>query len=93
MYLRITSAVTSSPTVLLGFYTNTYKYDSLEQLRSHLHDFVMVYNFAIKLNSLKLVTPYEKVIEEWMKNPKNFHKNPNHFLVGRHNFLISLTSE
>jgi transposase InsO family protein len=36
-----------------------YYYDSLDQLRQHLADFVSAYNFARRLKTLKGLTPYE----------------------------------
>jgi transposase-like protein len=62
--------------------TRKYKYDSIKSLKSHLNDFLMIYNFQRKLKSLKYISPYDKMIEEWNKNPKCFNKNPYHYTVG-----------
>jgi len=62
--------------------TKTYHYDSLTQLKQHLHDFVMAYNFQRPLKSLKRKTPYQVIQQEYAKMPKLFHKHPNHYLVG-----------
>lgn len=59
-----------------------YHYDSLKQLKEHLHDFLMAYNHGKRLKSLKFITPYEKILKEWEENPKLFLKNPHHFIVG-----------
>jgi transposase InsO family protein len=59
-----------------------YHYDTIAQFKAHLHDFLMAYNFARKLKSLRFLTPYEKIIAEWKKQPDIFHANPNHYLVG-----------
>ena len=36
-----------------------YHYDSHDQLRGHLDDFIAAYNFARRLKTLKGLTPYE----------------------------------
>ncbi len=36
-----------------------FNYESHGQLRQHLADFVVTYNFARRLNTLKGLTPYE----------------------------------
>lgn len=59
-----------------------YHYDTVAQFKAHLHDFLMAYNFSRKLKSLRFLTPYEKIIAEWKKQPHIFHSNPNHYLVG-----------
>ena len=42
-----------------------YFYESHDQLRSHLRDFVSAYNFARRLKTLKGLTPYEFVCKAW----------------------------
>jgi len=59
-----------------------YHYETLEELKGHLHDFLMAYNYARKLKSLKFLTPFEKLREEYKLSPKNFLKNPDHYLTG-----------
>jgi hypothetical protein len=41
---------------------NRYHYDSHEQLRAHLADFVTAYNFARRLKILKGLSPYEYIV-------------------------------
>ncbi len=36
-----------------------FQYDSYDQLRRHLDDFVATYNFARRLKRLRGLTPYE----------------------------------
>jgi transposase InsO family protein len=62
--------------------TKTYHYETVEELKNHLYDFVMAYNYNRKLKSLKFKTPYEKIGECYQKDPALFRKNPNHYLVG-----------
>jgi len=56
--------------------TKRYHYDDAEQLRKHLHAFLLVYNYQRPLQALKFKTPYEKVIEEYKNNPNVFLINP-----------------
>jgi hypothetical protein len=51
-------------------------YDSHDQLRRHLADFVAAYNFGRRLKTLKGLTPYEFICQQWTKEPANFRLNP-----------------
>src|SRR3974390_839481 len=42
-----------------------YFYDTHEQLRTHLRDFVDAYNFARRLKTLRGLTPYEFICNAW----------------------------
>ena len=53
-----------------------YHYSAHEQLKAHLQAFLKAYNFAKRLKTLKGLTPYEKVIEGWHKEPERFIINP-----------------
>lgn len=53
-----------------------FHYDTADQLRSHLTDFVTAYNFAKRLKTLKGLTPYEFICKAWTKEPKRFTLNP-----------------
>ena len=53
-----------------------YFYESHEQLRTHLRDFVDAYNFARRLKTLKGLTPYEFVCKAWTSQPQRFKLNP-----------------
>ena len=53
-----------------------YHYDSHEQLRRHLGDFVSAYNFGRRLKTLKGLTPYEFICKTWTSQPKRFTLNP-----------------
>jgi hypothetical protein len=46
-----------------------YHYGSHDQLKQHLHAFVMAYNFAERLKMLKGLTPYEYICQIWAKDP------------------------
>ena len=53
-----------------------YHYDSHQQLRRHLDDFVNAYNFARRLKTLKGLTPYEFICRTWTSQPERFNLNP-----------------
>ena len=42
-----------------------YYYETHDQLRAHLRDFVDAYNFARRLKTLKGLTPYEFICKAW----------------------------
>jgi transposase-like protein len=63
----------------------TFSYASHKELRSHLHDFLMVHNFAKRLKSLKGKTPWQFILSQWTNHPELFTINPNHFLLGLNN--------
>ena len=45
-------------------------YETHDQLRAHLQNFVDAYNFARKLKTLKGLTPYEFVCKAWTSEPQ-----------------------
>ena len=45
-------------------------------LQAGLQAFLKAHNFAKRLKTLKGLTPYEKVIEWWQKEPERFTINP-----------------
>ncbi len=59
-----------------------YHYDSHEQLRSHLRDFIDAYNYARRLKTLKGLTPYESICKIWTNEPERFRLNPIHQMPG-----------
>ena len=59
-----------------------YYYESHDQLRSHLADFVTAYNFARRLKTLKGLTPYEYICARWTNEPQRFSLNPIHQSLG-----------
>jgi transposase InsO family protein len=62
-----------------------YYYQSHDQLKSHLQTFLMAYNFARRLKTLKGLTPYEYVCKIWTKEPERFKINPAQHTVGLNN--------
>ncbi len=59
-----------------------FHYDSHEQLRSHLNDFIAAYNFGRRLKALKGLTPYEYICRIWTSDPERFIINPTHQTLG-----------
>ncbi len=59
-----------------------FHYETNEQLRAHLTDFVAAYNFARRLKTLKGLTPYEAICKAWTDEPHQFTLNPIHQMPG-----------
>ena len=59
-----------------------FHYDDHDQLRRHLADFVMAYNFGRRLKTLKGLTPYEHICKCWTNEPEEFTFNPIHQMPG-----------
>jgi transposase InsO family protein len=59
-----------------------FHYDSHDQLRRHLDDFVAAYNFAKRLKRLRGLTPYEFLCKAWEDEPLRFNANPLHQMLG-----------
>ena len=57
-------------------------YESHDQLRGHLTDFVAAYNFAKRLKTMKGLTPYEYICKVWTKEPERFTLDPLHQMPG-----------
>jgi Integrase core domain len=59
-----------------------YHYDSHDQIRRHIGDFVSAYNFARRLKTLNGLTPYEYICSVWTKEPERFRLDPIHQMPG-----------
>jgi len=59
-----------------------YHYDSHEQFKSHLADFVNAYNFGRRRKTLKGLTPYQHICKAWTNEPERFKLNPLHQMPG-----------
>jgi transposase InsO family protein len=51
-----------------------YHYDSHQQLKMHLTDFINAYNYGRRLKTLKGLTPYEYICKIWKSEPKRFRE-------------------
>ena len=59
-----------------------FHYDTHDQLKHHLADFVSAYNFGRRLKTLKGLTPYEAICKAWTTEPKKFRLDPLHQMPG-----------
>ena len=59
-----------------------FHYDDHDQLRRHLADFVLAYNFGRRLKTLKGLTPYEHICKCWTNEPERFTLDPIHQMPG-----------
>jgi hypothetical protein len=59
-----------------------YHYDSHDQLRQHLADFVAAYRFGRGLKTLKGLTPHEAICKGWLREPHRFTSDPTHQIPG-----------
>jgi len=59
-----------------------FHYDSHDQLRTHLADFMAAYNFARRLKTLSGLTPYEYICKIWTSEPDRFILDPIHQMLG-----------
>ncbi len=57
-------------------------YETHDQLKTHLGDFIAAYNFARRLKTLKGLTPYEYICKLWTKEPNRFTLNSLHHMPG-----------
>jgi transposase-like protein len=59
-----------------------YYYQTHQHLKAHLQAFLMAYNFAKRLKTLKGLTPYEYICQCWQKEPERFTVSPCHHTLG-----------
>ena len=58
------------------------RYGSHDELKKHLHAFLMAYNPASRLKTLKGKSPYDFIRAVWTTEPERFIINPNQFAMG-----------
>jgi len=61
---------------------NSFHYASHDELKKHLHAYLMAYNFDKRLKAIKGKTPWQFILNQWTIHPEYFILNPNLFLVG-----------
>ena len=59
-----------------------FHYESHDQLRGHLADFIAAYNFGRRLKTLKGLSPVEYICKQWTIEPQRFRLNPLHQMPG-----------
>ena len=52
------------------------------ELREHLSRFLLAYNHAKRLETLRGLTPYEFVCREWQREPDRFVRDPTQDTLG-----------
>ena len=62
-----------------------YYYASNGELGRHLQLFINAYNHARRLKTLRGLTPYEFVLQQWTKEPKRFKVDPSNHTPGPNN--------
>jgi transposase InsO family protein len=60
----------------------SFHYASIQELRRHVSDWLIAYNFAKQLKALKFRTPYEAIAELWKSKPDVFIVKPTHHMLG-----------
>ena len=70
-----------------------YHYESHDQLRRHLADFLAAYNFAKRLKTLSGLSPHEYVCKIWTEDPQPLQNRPDppHLGTMRRNCLTRFT--
>ena len=59
-----------------------YHYQTTAELNEHLQTFLLAYNHAKRLKTLRGLTPPEFVCAQWQKNHVNFNQDPTHLTLG-----------
>ncbi len=67
-----------------------FHYDSHEQLRRHLQNFIDAYNFGRRLKTLRGLTPYEFTCKQWTSQPDRFIIDPIHQMPGLNTYPLPL---
>jgi transposase-like protein len=65
-----------------------FHYDSHDQLRTRLADFLAADNFARGLKTLSDLTPYEYIRKIWISEPSSFILNPIHQMPGLNTLCV-----
>jgi len=59
-----------------------YHYQSTPELNGHLQAFLLAYNHARRLKTLRGLMPYEFVCAQWQTTPTIFTRKPTHLTLG-----------
>jgi hypothetical protein len=78
-----------------GATVKRFHYDSHDELRTHLDDFIAAYTFARRLKTLNGLTPHEDIAKIWTSEPERFIVNPIHHMPGlnTYNAVITVLTE
>lgn len=69
----------------------SFHYGSLEELRRHVRDWLIAYNFAKQLKALKFRMPYEAIQELGKSKPEVFVVKPDHHMLGLNTSTSSIS--
>ena len=78
----VRAAIQRSQASLATLTVKRFHYESHDQLRTHLADFMAAYNFARRLKTLSGLTPYEYMAKIWTSEPDRFIVDPIHQMPG-----------
>ena len=59
-----------------------FHYQRTQELNGHLQAFLLAYNHAKRLKTLRGLTPHEFVCAQWHKNPTIFTRDPTQLTLG-----------
>ena len=59
-----------------------FHYQTTNELNEHLQAFLLAYNHAKRLKTLRGLTPHKFVRAQWQNNPTIFTRNPTHLTLG-----------
>ena len=59
-----------------------YHYQTTDELNQHLQAFLLAYNHAKRLKTLRGLTPHEFVCTQWQMNPVIFTQDSTHLILG-----------
>jgi len=63
-----------------------YHYQTTDQLNQHLQTFLLAYNHAKRLKTLKGLTPHEFVCIQWQTKPTTFTRDPTQLTLGLYTY-------
>ena len=66
-----------------------YYYQTHQHLKEPIHAFLLAYNFAKCLKTLKGLTPYEHICQCWHTEPERFTMHPYHHTLGLNIYTTS----
>lgn len=64
-------------------------YQTTDEPNEHLQPFLLVYNHAERLKTLRGFTPHEFVCAQWQKNPATFTHDSTHLILGLYDYRPS----
>jgi hypothetical protein len=67
----------------------SFYYASIIELRRHLGDWLVAYNFAKQLKARRFKTPYEAIEQVWKSKPEVFIVEPHHHMLGLNTWQLA----